>query len=456
MVTAPVSPVSSVGMAFPMQGARGDGGEAAGAGQEREAAVRDDDASSADQVEDKAPPEPTLTKWQKIKRHVIRFRWFYLVGIIVLLAILLPILFKVILPIIVQNVLNSQSLPIKGGALRAVSPRELSMTLDTSLDTPIPATIDAVRLSLYNKDTEPFSPFAALDFPESKVNHVTGVSIVNQSVAIADEAELVTWFDQVFDQPEVALSVRGKPTVRLGALSYHPDLDLTVQVPALNYLAGFGVVDLAFDLPADDQGRNMRGHLNLPNSGVLTLGLGNLTFNLLVGDVKLGVINLYDLDLKPGNNSCPFDGEFYFDQLVPNLAAILASQADALAAGAIELTATGNATVVNGEHIKYLEAVLNKKKLKTRVPLMTLLIDVFSGMIQSDGASSIGDALGNVFGNTTLLEGALNKASSATTSTSTSSSSSSANTRRRSKKSKRTSPSASLMMNAIRLASRRA
>jgi hypothetical protein len=94
MVTAPVSPVSSVGMSFPMQGARGDGVEAGGGNQEAEAAARgDDDASSADQVEDKAPPEPALTKWQKLKRHLIRFRWFYLVGIVILLAILLPILY---------------------------------------------------------------------------------------------------------------------------------------------------------------------------------------------------------------------------------------------------------------------------------------------------------------------------------------------------------------------------
>jgi hypothetical protein len=49
------------------------------------------DASSDDHVRDeKVAPGPT--KWQKVKSHFWRFKWWYLLAIAILLAILLPLL----------------------------------------------------------------------------------------------------------------------------------------------------------------------------------------------------------------------------------------------------------------------------------------------------------------------------------------------------------------------------
>lgn len=53
--------------------------------------VERDDASSTDMVNEKTPKE-TLTKRQKMKRHCGRFKWWYLVGVIIFLAIFLPLL----------------------------------------------------------------------------------------------------------------------------------------------------------------------------------------------------------------------------------------------------------------------------------------------------------------------------------------------------------------------------
>lgn len=53
---------------------------------------RDDDVSSDDHVQDKVPPAATLTKKQKFQRHCGRFKWWYVAGTIVFLAIILPVL----------------------------------------------------------------------------------------------------------------------------------------------------------------------------------------------------------------------------------------------------------------------------------------------------------------------------------------------------------------------------
>ncbi|KAK3361826.1 hypothetical protein B0T24DRAFT_538447, partial [Lasiosphaeria ovina] len=212
-----------------------------------------------------------------------------------------------------------------------------------------------------------------------------------QRANVSNKTQITAWFNEYFDQETTQLHLKANSlNVHLGKLEYDVVLDKTIQVQGLNYLKGFGVQDMQFTIPPDDQSRNMKGHLIIPNAGVLTLGLGNLTFNLTAGAVNLGLVHIYNLDLKLGNNTPPFEGEFYFDQRVPSLPAILDSQKNILSNGQIELNATANATVNGGQHINYLEGVLNKKSITFHVPVMNLLADVFAGVLASGGDGSQG------------------------------------------------------------------
>lgn len=315
--------------------------------------------------------------------------------------------FKVIIPAIIQNILNGQKLPIDGGALLTLSPTHVNMSLLTSLDTPLGVKLDPVDLYLYNKNTKPISSFFKLHLPELHIKHQTDVVVTNQTLLVTNQTELLIWFNQFFDQPKVKLSLQGEPTIHLGILKYQGSLDKTIEMPSLNYLHGFGVNDMEFILGSNRTKFNMKGHLNIPNSGVLTLGLGNLTFNLESGKTRLGLVHLYDVQLKPGNNSVPFDGNFFFDELVPSLSAVLDSQKEPLRHGYIEFNATGNSTVVNGQHIKYFEGVLNRKHIRLTIPVITLLSDVIGGTLGAD-QSSLLDIFGEAIGNSTLFEHLLN------------------------------------------------
>ncbi|KAK2694797.1 hypothetical protein QWA68_005344 [Fusarium oxysporum] len=361
------------------------------------------DASSDDHVRDeKVAPGPT--KWQKVKSHFWRYKWWYLLAITILLAILLPLLFTVIIPAIVQDILNDQKLPIYGGALQVISPTEVNMSIETQLKTPIAATLKPVDLFLYSKETKPVSSFFKLQFPETHIKSHTNVTITNQTLLVTNETELTKWFNVFFDKPDAELSLEGKPEIRLGSLKYHRSLKKTVDIASLNYLDGFALKSLDFDLNANRTSKNnMKGMLNIPNSGVLRLGLGNLTFNVMSGDIRLGLINLWDLQLWPGNNSVPFDGNFYFDQLVPNLSEILDMQKGPLGNGYLEFNATGNTTIAGGEHIKYIEGVLNYKHIRFTFPVITLLGDVLGGLLDANQGSLL-DIFGTSIGNSTLLE----------------------------------------------------
>lgn len=285
------------------------------------------------------------------------------------------------------------------------------MAMDTTLDTPLPVKIDPLGLDLYDPSTDPgaASPFVTLQMPEQHIDHETNVSIPSQLLDVRDHPQLVTWFNRFFDQESAELRIKNnKLHAHLGALDYEVGLDKTIKVQGLNYLKGFGVTDVQFVIPPGDDGVNMRGRLTIPNAGVLALGLGNVSFNMMAGDVNLGLVHIVDLDLKPGANTPPFTGEFYFDQLVPNLAAILNSTKDALNdGGLLALTARGNSTIANGQHIKYIEEVLNNKAIPFTIPAITFLVDVVSGVLAggTDGSQSpLLDTLGQVLGNSTLFE----------------------------------------------------
>ncbi|KAL2170718.1 hypothetical protein VTG60DRAFT_4465 [Thermothelomyces hinnuleus] len=390
-------------------------GPAANAAGTRPENVLDDASSLNDGVHEKGAPVG-LSKREKVKQHFRRFWWAYVLALVIFLAIFLPILFKVIIPAIIRNVVKDQELPVRGGALNFTAPTHLNMSMDTMLDTPLGVKIDSLPLSLYqppadpeHDDTDVKGPFLRLQMPDQHINGETKIHIPEQVVEVLNQTQITAWFNEFFDKELVDLHIKADDmSAHLGALDYKVDMDKTVKVPGLNYLKGFGVIDMKFSIPPEPSGRNLRGHLLIPNAGVIALGMGNVSFNIMAGDVNLGLVHLYDFDLRPGNNTPAFDGEFYFDQLIPNLAAILDSQQSALAEGVVELHAKGNSTINYGQHIPYIEGVLNIKRVPMRIPVTTLLVDLMEALVSDGNGTSQGvpllDHLGDVLGNRTLFE----------------------------------------------------
>ncbi|KAI1477507.1 hypothetical protein F4774DRAFT_388497 [Daldinia eschscholtzii] len=389
----PSSPTASI------HGGRGEAGE-----ETANAPGRESNASSSDDhVTEKTPVAAPLTKKEKFKRHCGRFWWWYLIGLVIFLAIFLPILFLVIIPAIVQRILNNQTMPVTGGAFIAITPEKLNISITTSLDTPLPADIDPVTLFMYNHQTPTFSPFVNVTLPPLHVDGETEIVLTDQTVTITNETELVSWFSDVFDQPKVTLSTRGDAKIHLGALHSNGHIDKTVEVNSLNKLSGFAIEHMQLLYPALENGTNIQGTLNLPNWGALTLGIGNLSLNLMAGDLRIGLITIYEVLIPPGNNSRYFNGELYLDTLIQNLGTVLSTQSGPLNEGNIQIDATGNATVVNGQHIRFIEAILNNRRVTSTIPVTKLMGDLI-GSFTNGSQVNIPDILDDVFGNSTLIQ----------------------------------------------------
>ncbi|KAI1464467.1 uncharacterized protein F4812DRAFT_442178 [Daldinia caldariorum] len=293
-------------------------------------------------------------------------------------------------------------MPVTGGAFIAITPEKLNISITTSLDTPLPADIDPVTLFMYNHE-RPDNPFCNITLPPLHVDGETEIVVTDQTVTITNETELVSWFSNVFDQPKVTLSTRGDAKIHLGALHSDGHIDKTVEVNSLNKLDGFAIEHMQLLYPALENGTNIQGSLNLPNWGALTLGIGNLSLNLMAGDVRIGLVTVYEVLLPPGNNSRYFNGELYLDVLMQNLGTVLSTQSGPLNDGNIQIDATGNATVVNGQHIRFIEAVLNHRRVTSTIPVTKLMGDLI-GSFTNGSQVSIPDILDDVFGNSTLIQ----------------------------------------------------
>jgi hypothetical protein len=104
---------------------------------------------------------------------------------------------------------------------------------------------------------------------------------------------------------------------------------------------------------------------------------------MIVGGIIIGSGRIDNVLLKPGNNTVPIRATVDIKTSLRNLPAIIGSQANSLRSGNIEVSASGNSTIYNGEHIPYYEAVLNNLKVTTEVPLIQILLDTLEDYLSS-------------------------------------------------------------------------
>lgn len=100
----------------------------------------------------------------------------------------------------------------------------------------------------------------------------------------------------------------------------------------------------------------------------------------------MGEALIQNVVLKPGNNSVALSGRLEIRKVLQNLPEIIEAQREAILNGEIELSAKGNKTIYDGQHIPYFERVLNNLTLTTRVPIIKVLMDTLQGLGNGNGS----------------------------------------------------------------------
>jgi len=107
----------------------------------------------------------------------------------------------------------------------------------------------------------------------------------------------------------------------------------------------------------------------------------------------VGQGRLQDVVLTPGNNTVDIRATLDLKTMIKNLGTILAAEAKSLANGNLMVSASGNSTIYNGQHVTYYETVLNNLTLTGEVSITQLLAGSLSQFL-GNGTSIISGFLG--------------------------------------------------------------
>jgi hypothetical protein len=127
-----------------------------------------------------------------------------------------------------------------------------------------------------------------------------------------------------------------------------------------------------------------------------------VTLNLIMGGMILGNATIYNVLLEPGNNMVVARGIVDLKLALQNLDKIFNSQITPLKSGNLELSASGNSTIYDGEHIDYYEKILNGLTLTAQVPIVELLLDTLSGLFGTSSSSPSGLNLTSILNSTNI------------------------------------------------------
>ncbi|KAI0596896.1 hypothetical protein F4775DRAFT_562348 [Biscogniauxia sp. FL1348] len=353
-----------------------------------------DSASSASSKSDKR------SRRKRMRRHCARFWLWYLISVIIFLAIFLPLLFTKIIPAIAQDIVNKAQLPVYGGSLRALSPNTLSIGLQTSLTVPsgLHVQLDPTELWLYNKESPGFVPYSMVPLGGQSLTGTTAITVEDEA-EVLNATGIEMFLSKFLASDSVDFSFKGNTTARLGAIKSHINMAKSLTIPGLRNLTGLSIDSANFVLPPAEDGSNLVGNLTLPNWSSLELGFGNITFNIWSGDILVAKASVFDVLLQPGNTTLPFRGEVFVETVLDNFIEVLRSQSGILGSGKIALGITGNETTINGQHVMYVENVLNRARLSSELPFLQLVTDIFGSVLNGNTSlSGIGDILKNATG----------------------------------------------------------
>ncbi|KAJ6064396.1 hypothetical protein N7499_013076 [Penicillium canescens] len=329
----------------------------------------------------------------KFIKHCRRFWCCYLAAIVIFLAIVLPVFFLAIIPAIAQRIVDNTTLHVYSAQILSPNADQFTFILHISLDVPRGLRIrtDPLNLSLFNRDVTPMEPYLTVALPGYSLRGKTELSITRNVTDILNMKQFVNTLASAVYNKSFTISAKGSTIGHLGALKTPLIVDKDIELKGLNKLSGFSIDSARLIIPKEADGTNLVGVVILPNYSVFTFALGKVTLNLQSSDMVIGQATLENVVLKPGNNSVSLRGQLDMDTVIDNLPAILSTPKSVLMDGELELTASGNSTIYDGKHIAYYEKLLNNLNITIRVPILMILLDTMRGLIDTTG---LGDGNG--------------------------------------------------------------
>ncbi|KAH7165888.1 hypothetical protein EDB81DRAFT_918008 [Dactylonectria macrodidyma] len=249
-----------------------------------------------------------LSKRTRCRKHLRKWWWAYLIGLICIIVLVVPLLILVAIPNIAQSKINSAKFNIDGIIITKTREQTMTIALNASMrvgsTAGLKASIAQFPIELYLADLEPHTTFLSLDLPTMKAASHVNVNIT-QDVTLSDMETFTTFCAWLLGMETLSIGMRGKTSIRVKGISrnYGVSFKKALTLKGLNQFKGLNVTETSISLQPDENGDNLHGQVDIPNPSILTVEVGILSFNPFLNGTKLGTASVDNLTLYPGINN---------------------------------------------------------------------------------------------------------------------------------------------------------
>ncbi|MCJ1340282.1 hypothetical protein MMC09_005576 [Bachmanniomyces sp. S44760] len=293
---------------------------------------------------------PTLGFGGKLKNHLRKWWWLHLIFFIASTLIIVLCLIYVAFPRISQDNINDSTLTVTSLVLSDPTPDSFHLVQTSTIGngSPYHPQLDAFNASL---SLDGGNPYAYVEIPHVHAT-ASATSVIDQDVQITDLGAFTDYNVNVLNSEEVKVDVKGRTNLHeMRFPTTTVNYDKTTTMKGLNKLAGFNVTSFQIELTPEADGTNMVGMVYIPNPTVMTLSMGNVTFNNFLDSTLIGTTTLSNLILTPGNNTIPMRSTI-------NQTIVIEAIATKYKDGMLPVNIVGNESVYNGAHLTYFEKAL--------------------------------------------------------------------------------------------------
>ncbi|MCJ1359101.1 MAG: hypothetical protein MMC33_009101 [Icmadophila ericetorum] len=220
--------------------------------------------------------------------------------------------------------------------------------------------LDAFNVSLNLAGST--TPYAYITIP-SLVAAAQATTNIDQEVQIANLEAFTEYNIAVVTSETININLNGSTWLHEEKFpATKVNYDKTVTMKGLNNLSGFNLTSFQILTEPEADGTNMIGTVYIPNPSVMTISMGNVTFNNFVAGTFVGTSSLENLVLKPGNNNLSMKSAV-------NQTLIIGLVTTTYTDGIVPIDVVGNSSVYNGVHLTYFEQALaaNTQHIKLNV-----------------------------------------------------------------------------------------
>lgn len=131
-----------------------------------------------------------------------------------------------------QRIVDTTNLPVYSAQILDPTPETVTFSLQTSLAVPLGLQIhiDALSLSLFNRDVTPIKPFIKVPLSAYDLKGTTSITVTQNNSRILDEQQLITALGRAVYQERFTLSAKGSTVGHLGALKAPLELNKDVDL----------------------------------------------------------------------------------------------------------------------------------------------------------------------------------------------------------------------------------